>query len=376
MSTPQARTSDRLEATLAFDRVNGLGACAYAALVRVYGDEREALVEDPSRLARIPELRSIDWSGFDAASALELARREIAEARREGVRLLPVWDESYPSALRSIHDPPAVLRILGDLPVSTALPAVAVIGSRKATRYGLKTARGLAAALGSCGAVIVSGLARGIDTAAHEGALDARAKTWAVLGGGVLEVYPPDNHKLARRIVDNGGALLSERSLRAPAQPAHFPMRNRIISALSAATIVIEAGAKSGALNTVDSALEQGREVYAVPGNIDSPASEGANRLIRQGARPVVSAADLVRDLGLGGRLLTRDLDAGARAVDPGADPELRRVYLAAKDGAQLDEIVQVTGLSAPKVAAALSLLTLRGVLREMPGKRFEEKIA
>lgn len=376
MSAPRARTSDRLEATLAFDRVTGLGARAYAALVSVYADEREALTEDPSRLAGIPELRGIDWSAFDAAAALDLARREIAEARREGVRLLPVWDEGYPLALRSIHDPPTVLRVLGDLPARAELPVVAIIGSRKATRYGLKTARGLAAAVGSCGAVVVSGLARGIDTAAHEGALDAHAKTWAVLGGGVLDVYPPDNIKLARRIVDGGGAVLSERSLRAPAQPAHFPMRNRIISALSAATIVVEAGAKSGALNTVDSALEQGREVYAVLGNIDSPASEGTNRLIRQGARPVVSAAELVRDLGLGGRLLTQGLEAGARTVDPGADPELRRVYLAAKEGACLDEIVQTTGLAAPKVAAALSLLTLRGLLREMPGKRFEEKIA
>lgn len=376
MSLPRSRTHDRLEATLAFDRVTGLGARAYAALVGVYGDEREALGDDPSRLAQIPQLRGIDWSGFDAAAALETARREIAEAAREGVRLLPVWDEGYPRALRAIHDPPAVLRVLGDLPESVELPAVALIGSRKPTRYGLKTARSLAAALGACGAVIVSGLARGIDTAAHEGALDARAKTWAVLGGGVLEVYPNENLKLARRIIECGGALLSERSLRAPAQPAYFPMRNRIISALSAATVVVEAGAKSGALNTVDSALEQGREVYAVPGNIDSPVSEGANRLIRQGARPVVSAAELVRDLGLGTRLLSESLTVGARAVDPGADPDLRRVYLAAKDGAQLDRIVQLTGLTAPKVAAALSLLTLRGLLRELPGKRFEEKIA
>lgn len=376
MRSGGARTRDRLEATLAFDRVHGLGARAYAALVSVYSDEREALGDDPARLAQIPQLRGIDWSGFDAGAALELARREIAEAAREGVRLVPVWDEGYPAVLKTIHDPPAVLRVAGDLPASLELPAVAVIGSRKATRYGLKAARGLAAALGACGAVIVSGLARGIDTAAHEGALDARAKTWAVLGGGVLEIYPKENMKLARRIVDGGGALISERALRAPAQPAHFPMRNRLISALAAATVVVEAGAKSGALNTVDSALEQGREVYAVPGNIDSPASEGTNRLIRQGARPVVSAAELARDLGLGTRLLSESLDAGARTVDTGADPQLRRIFLAAKDGASLDEIVLATGLAASKVAAALSLLTLRGLLRELPGKRFEEKIA
>ncbi|MCG3176234.1 MAG: hypothetical protein MOGMAGMI_01180 [Candidatus Omnitrophica bacterium] len=365
---------DRLEATLAFDRVPGLGARAYAALVRTYGDEREALGEDPVRLGRVPELSAIDWSVFDVGSALEGARREIEEARRAGVALLPLWDEAYPEALKAIHDPPAVLRVIGRLPAVTTAPAVAIVGSRKATRYGSKTARGLAAALGTCGCVIVSGLARGIDTAAHEGALDAGAVTWAVLGGGVLEVYPQENLGLAERIVAAGGALISERALRAPATPQSFPMRNRLISALASAVVVAEAGAKSGALNTVDSALEQGRDVYAVPGNIDSPASEGTNRLIRQGARPVVSAAELVRDLGLGEKLVQARPSLIAAA--PPEDETMLRVYTEAREGASLDEIAERTGLGAPSVARALSLLTVRGLLRELPGKRYEEKIS
>ncbi len=249
---------------------------------------------------------------------------------RLGLRALPLGAPDYPERLATLRDAPPLLWVRGDF-ARLESPLVAVVGARRATGYGREASRQLAAALAAAGVGVVSGLARGIDAAAHRGALEAGGSTAAVLGCGPDEIYPPEHRRLAEALLERG-AVLSEFPPGTPPRAHHFPLRNRIISALAAAVVVVEARPRSGSLITARHALEQGREVLVVPGPIDAPASEGSNRLLRDGAAPVLDVSDVLRAIGCetSGAAVARAASQGGaleRALqhEPGTRDELAR---------------------------------------------------
>ncbi|MFZ5646334.1 MAG: DNA-processing protein DprA [Bacillota bacterium] len=317
--------------------------------------------------------------GFTAEGARELVLRrrginpeaELLLIEKKGVRYIHYVDSAYPEALKNIFDPPPGIFVRGN--ISFEGPAVAVVGSRKATRYGLSVAEKLAGDLALAGVTVVSGMARGIDTAAHRGALAAGAPTVAVLGCGVDVVYPKENSRLMEDIAVNG-AVVSEFPLGMMPQPWHFPVRNRIISGLSGGVVIVEAAERSGALITADFALDQGRDVFAVPGNITSELSRGPNRLIRQGATPVENAGDILEVMGLE-RLFRveeprREDSRAAPGIKLSPEEEMVRKLLSI-DPSTLDRLVDGSGLSAQKVLAALTFLEMKGLARQLPGKLY-----
>lgn len=306
-------------------------------------------------------------AAFRAEAAAAIARGQVE-------RLTPIaWNDAvYPPALTTIADPPTVLWVRGCVAALSA-PAVAIVGSRAATAYGLAVAEQLAADLAACGLVIVSGMARGVDSAAHRGALAAGGVTVAVLGSGVDVIYPPEHAPLARDIAKTG-AVVSELVPGTAPLPPFFPRRNRIISGLSRAVVVIEASDKSGSLITARCALEQGRDVLAVPGNVLSGRNRGAHALLRDGARIVESAADILEELGmLGVRVSVADDARGPTAasgsIAPNPDPVLE--CLVPGEGSDLDAIAERTGLDSRRLLPRLFELELQGLVRREGGGRF-----
>ncbi len=269
----------------------------------------------------------------------------------------------YPPALRTIPDPPARLYVRGRLREEDRL-AVAVVGARRASPYGVAVARRLASDLARCGVTVVSGLARGIDAAAHEGALEAGGRTVAVLGCGPDVVYPPEHARLMAKIIASG-AVLSEHPPGTPPLRHHFPRRNRLISGLSLGVVVVEGRADSGALITADCALEQGREVFAVPGPVTSPTSALPHRLVQQGAKLVRGVEDILEEL----RLPVRVPPPGATSQLAGAEEAVyARLTL---DPQHLDAVALQCGLPVAEVSRALVALELRGLVRALPGLRY-----
>ena len=258
----------------------------------------------------------------------------------------------FPRLLAELHDPPERLHLRGGSPEILALPAVAVVGARSCSSYGAQVARGLARELAEAGVLVVSGLARGIDGEAHRGALAGGGRTVAVLGCGIDRDYPRAHAELARRIAESG-LVVSEYPPGVEPAPWRFPARNRIVAGLAGATVVVEARERSGALITADFALELGREVFAVPGEITSALSKGTNDLIRQGATPLLETGDVLEALGLERR---------PPPTPAGLSPEAAAVLAMLADGAaSLDEISRATGLGSPEVAVALTELELVG---------------
>jgi DNA processing protein len=283
----------------------------------------------------------------------------VAAASTPAISRLRRRDPVFPELLRQIHDPPAALFLRGNGdPELLGRPAVAIVGARACSSYGAQVARMLGRELATAGLVVVSGLARGIDGEAHRGALEAEGATVAVLGCGIDRDYPAVHAELARRICERG-LVLSEYEAGVEPAPWRFPARNRIIAGLAAATVIVEARERSGALITADFALEEGREVFAVPGEITGALAAGTNRLIRQGATPLTSTADVLELFGLE--------VARAPAAELGADAELVLERLV--DGsASADELARSTGLDPPRLAAALAELELAGIGTEADG--------
>lgn len=292
-------------------------------------------------------------AGFDARAAVE-------QLRAQGLRFVARSEAGYPPLLRAIHDPPPGLFLRGDASVELlARPAAAVVGARACSAYGRQVARLLGRELAAAGLVVVSGMARGVDAEAHRGALEAGGPTAAVLGCGVDRDYPAAHRDLARQIVGAGGLVVSEYAPGVEPAPWRFPARNRIVAGLCAATVVVEARERSGALITADFALEEGREVFAVPGEITSALSSGSNALLRLGATPLTSAADVLESYGL------RAPDVSEPELGPDAAAVLGHV----REGAVgADELARSTGLSAGALAAALTELELAGAVREEEG--------
>jgi DNA processing protein len=291
----------------------------------------------------------------------------LARARSLGMTVLAVTDPSYPALLAAIPDPPAALFVRGD--IGTA-PAVAVVGSRRATAYGRAVTERLATDLAAAGICVVSGLARGIDGIAHQATLDAGGRTVAVLGCGIDVIYPREHRRMADAIA-LCGALVSEFVPGTPPRPGYFPRRNRLISGLAMGVVVVEGSEDSGALVTVDYALDQGREVFAVPGSIFSVKSRAPHELLRQGARLVESAVEVLQELGLAAPpVVVRRADQATVNEDEPVGKDEGRV-LALLDGGprSLDEVIDESALPAGRVAAAVTRLEMRGLIETLPGQ-------
>lgn len=366
--------SEALLPWIALSMLPGLGPVLLRRLLERF--------DDPEAVAfRLPAaaLASVHGVGHDTAQAAVAARAEVRRAAAGELRAcshlaIDVWtprDPGWPLALETMTDPPVLLYAKGSLPA--AMVRVAVVGSRRATPYGRRVAAGLGAGLAQRGIEVVSGGARGIDTAAHVGALEAGGRSVAVLGSGLAQPYPTENARLFARMAESG-ALLSEFPLDAPPLPEHFPRRNRLISGLSAAVVVVEATTKSGSLLTAGHALDQGRDVLAIPGPVSSPQSEGCHRLIQQGARLVQGVDDVLAELG--------PMYAGA--VQPAPLPRLqpKRAQLSADEAkvlslledpepVHLDALAEAAPFGVARLQAALFGLEARGAVDPLPGRYY-----
>ncbi|MBI4004296.1 MAG: DNA-protecting protein DprA [Candidatus Omnitrophica bacterium] len=299
-----------------------------------------------------------------------LTEHELSLARQAGVCLVTREQPAYPKLLREIHDPPLVLYIRGTLPAEEL--AVAIVGSRHASLYGMQAAERLAYELALRGITIISGLARGIDSAAHRGALKAGGRTVAVLGSGLANLYPPEHAELAAQIAERG-AVISEYPMETPPVGSNFPRRNRIISGLSLGVVVVEAAARSGALITVGCALEQGREVFAVPGPITTPTSQGTHQLLKDGARLVTSVEDILEELRLAPQPVPQTATSVSAPQRRSLAEEEERVFACVRqhEPRYIDAIAQDSGMEMSAVSSLLVQLELRQIIRQLPGKRF-----
>jgi len=354
---------------LALHSLNKLGAAKLAKLMRAFGNNAEAAWRQPEGWRQAIQLSD------SQAEELLVARRDCLVEKvyeaflASGASLITLEDARYPLLLREIYAPPPLLFYKGELPTEDDI-CLALIGSRRASGYGYQVAEMLARDLAAQGIWIVSGMARGIDGICHQHAILAGGKTVAVLGGGLDVIYPREHTKLYHSIIEHG-AVISEFPLGATPATFNFPLRNRIISGLSRGVLVIEAGEKSGTLLTVDHGLEQGRDIFAVPGPITSAVSRGTNRLITQGAKLVQTAEDVWREY----------LDA-PKPVLTAAEKE-RRPQLAAEERdllAQLslpqhfDQLLDISGWPANKLAALLTMWEIRGLVRQLPGKNYQRR--
>jgi DNA processing protein len=366
-----------LAAHLALALVPDLGPVRTRAVLAHFGDPARALS------ATAADLRGVPGIGANLADKLAAGLRAADPSaewdllQKHGVRVIPLGSPAYPARLATVATAPPLLYLKGTFTPADDR-AVAFVGSRVCTSYGLKAAEALARGVAAAGWTVVSGLARGIDAAAHRGALAAGGRTVAVLAGGLRRVYPPEHAELAGQVAASG-AVLSETPMTVQPQPGMFPARNRIVSGLSRAVVVVEANAKSGALITVGHAADQGREVYAVPGPIDSPASAGCLHLLRTGARLVRSADDILEDLaGLGGSPAPPAptlFDPPSPPPPPAApvlDGPLLRVWEALTAPTHADELSRALGLPPGELSAVLLRLEMKKAVRRLAGNRWE----
>ncbi len=335
-------------------------------------------------------LTELEGTGIQAVSAqaiatgksAELAREEIAKAAAEKITVASLEDPTYPPRLKEIYDPPLVLYVRGNAELLSQ-PGIAMVGTRHPTPYGSGMAERLACDLANQGLVIISGMARGVDTASHRGAIAAKGKTIAVFGTGVDVIYPKENSRLAEQILALGGAIISEFPLGTFAAPQNFPIRNRILSGMSVGVLVVEAGEYSGTRITARCALEQNRDVFAVPGNVTNKNSWGPNTLIKQGAKLVATWEDVWEDLPPEVKLALTPTMGGESQVhttsslfpEDGLPPHEKRILglLKADEATHIDELVEKleTEMSSSEIFAALFELELAGKVKQMPGKNF-----
>ncbi len=356
---------DHLLPWLRLQLTPGLGRAGLIRLIEFYGTPQAALDAAAQGWPKLPGLRaglakmtpSVSSPGVRNAGQLLV---------RMGGWLLTLWDDNYPEPLRHLSDPPAILYGCGHWPEG---PALAIVGTRRPTEFGRRFTEHLAAELAADGLVVVSGLARGIDTAAHRGALNVGGRTLAVLGCGIDRIYPPENKRLYDQILEQG-TLISEYPPGSAPLPGHFPGRNRIISGLSMGTLVIEAARDSGSLITAEFALEQGREVMAVPGGVDHQTSYGPNLLIKQGAQPVTEASEILQILGIA---RGRRSAGGGAALESAQLPVPAGTVLAMLDltPRHSDELARESGLTPMELSAILLHLELQGYAEKQPGGRY-----
>src|SRR5438105_2087481 len=358
------------EACIALNMLPTVGPVRLRKLLEVFQEPQQILA------AKRSELRNVEGIGNEVAdqisnwqSTVDLSA-ELQRVRDFGATVITQQSPSYPPSLRQIHAPPIVLYIWGELQ-ERDYHAIGVIGARRTTHYGTESAKKLAYQLAYAGLTLISGLRRGIDTAAHQGALAAKGRTIAVIGSGLTKLYPPENAALAEKIRDGNGALVSEFSMEIEPDRQTFPMRNRIISGWSHGILVVEAGVNSGALITASQAIEQGRSVYAVPGHINAPTAIGSNRLIQQGAKLVMDASDVLDDLQILLPEKAKLPEASARPL-PELSSDERRVYDAINPiETPIDQIATTCELPSATVSSVLLRLELKHLVKQLPGKYF-----
>ncbi len=353
------------EAYIGLNMIEGLGPVRVRAMVEVLGSPEAVFSAGPH------DLMGVNGVGHEICEKI-LAQRdrvdpvgELDRARREGARILTPLDEDYPEMLKKIHNPPLALYVLGELHKRDR-HAIAIVGSRRCTTYGKSTADRFGYQLAQTGFTVNSGLARGIDTAAHCGALKAKGRTIAVLGGALDKLYPPEAGQMAENIAANG-AVLSEFPFGKEPDRTTFPYRNRIVSGMSMGVLVVEAGVNSGALHTVDNATEQGKLVFAVPGRIDSPACRGSNQLIKQGAKLVDNVNDILEEF----EYLTSMRQEPANR--PGLklnETEEKIVHVLCEGELNIDALCRRTGLNCAQINGLLLGLEMKRLIRMLPGRR------
>lgn len=356
---------EQLKYWLGFNSVSGIGPARFRALIEYFGNPKAAWHASESQLKQ---------SGLDQRSISNLLRvrssidldNALSNLKQAGISLLTWNSAAYPVYLLEIPNPPPVLFVKGKLETRDQW-AVAVVGTRRVTGYGRQITRDLVTKLARSKVTIVSGLARGIDAIAHQAALDAGGRTIAVLGSGLDHLYPPENAKIASRIQASQGAIVTEYALGVKPEARNFPPRNRIISGLSLGVVVVEAGERSGALITADFAIEQNRELFAVPGNINSPASKGTNRLIQEGAKLVRNVDDILEELNL---TMLPAKEAVQMVMPESAEEALLLTHLSHQP-IHIDELTLQAEIPASLVSSTLTLMELKGMVLQVGGMHY-----
>jgi DNA processing protein len=351
--------------------VPGIGNHLFKRLLDRFGSPAQALDAPDADLQAVEGMSRSLIGRMKSHRLPDRVKQDIQRVREKNIRIVTMNDPEYPQLLIQIPDPPPFLYVHGRLEKQTK--AVAMVGSRMATRYGLSVARRLSAELAACGLTVVSGMARGIDTAAHQGALEGGGRTIAVLGSGLDRIYPAQNRNLAGRIIGNG-AVITEFPMATEPEPHNFPVRNRIISGMSFGTVIVEATKKSGSLITARLAAEQNREVFAVPGSVQSFKSTGTHTLIKQGAKLVENVQDILEEIA-GAVFVTHTPDTGRslpaqKAID--LSPEEAMVCGSLDTyPIHIDDLGRRTALAPGKLSSILLALELKGLVEQLPGKLF-----
>jgi DNA processing protein len=384
MSTPAvvAATPTSREAThwLALALTEGLGASRIRKLIDHFGSAERVFHASLTEL-EASGMRAVSAQSLATGKSMELAQEELAKAADVKARIISLSDPEYPTRLKEIYDPPVILFVKGNVEILSQ-PGIAMVGTRHPTPYGMGMAERLGTDLANRGLVIISGMARGVDTASHRGVIAAKGKTVAVLGTGIDVMYPKENTRLAEQILALGGALISEFPVGTAPTPQNFPIRNRIISGMSVGVLVVEAAEYSGTRITSRCALEQNRDVYAVPGNVTNKNSWGPNTLIKQGAKLVATWEDVWEELPTEVQLalaaMQPESPQAANASlfpDDIPSPHEQKILrlLKADQSTHIDELVELleNEISSSEIFAALFELELSGKVRQMPGKNF-----
>lgn len=371
--------NENIKYWLAINNVPNLGAVTIKKLWDKYGNIKEVWEAEEGQILKVEDLNKAAVKAFlENRKSINL-EKELDKVQGKNIKVLTLEDKEYPFALKNIYDPPPVLYIKGDL-IKDDEKALAIVGTRKASRYGLEIAQRLASELATMGITIVSGMAMGIDTAAHKGALTAKGRTLAVFGCGVDVIFPSENKNLADEIVGSG-ALVSEFPVGTGTEKRNFPRRNRIISGLSLGVIVVEGHYDSGAMITAKAALDQGREVFAVPGNIEMEQSKGPHWLIKQGAKLVETVDDVLEELNLkvsqnrqpAAASSSTPLGTSRKQIDLSALPpdERKIIQVLSLEPKYIDNIAIESGLPISQVSSLLLMLEMKKIIRQLPGKMF-----
>ena len=358
-----------LKSWLALYTVPTIGPVRFTALVKHFGSPEKVLSASERELSELPDIGTVIASNIKSKISWDIAEEQVRLAEKSQIQVITFQDENYPEDLKSIYDPPPFLFIRGEIRKDDRY-AVAIVGSRSASVYGKRITERIGRELVKNGITVVSGMARGIDSIAHLSALKEGGRTLAVFGSGLDVIYPPENEKLAERITSSG-AIISEFFLGTKPEAPNFPRRNRLISGLSLGVVIVEAGAKSGALLTASSALEQNREVFAIPGNLGSKNSEGTNALIKQGAKLVTRVEDILEELKITRKGDKSPLVPLEQDLSQLTEAEKSIYKLISDEPHHIDKITGLASLGVPQTLNTLLSLELKGLVKQLSGKMF-----
>ncbi|MCX6640045.1 MAG: DNA-processing protein DprA [bacterium] len=365
---PAAALRDDPLGTLTLFKVPGVGSVRFRILIGLLGSPAEVFKASETALKNVPGIDSHTAAAIRSASINGTAEKVLRELGDCGARYVSIWDEEYPAQLKEIHDPPALLFVRGSLPAQEEA-CVAIVGTRDPSLYGIQQSHRIAEELARQGIGVVSGMARGVDTSAHEGCLQGEGRTYAVFGCGIDTIYPTENKSIAKKIETTGG-LISEFLPGTQPDPGLFPRRNRLISGLSLGVLVIQGDIKSGALITARCALEHNREVFALPGSVEDRRSRGPHSLIREGATLITSSQDVVEAIGM--QFRSTDERGIPRPMPVLNASEQQLVVKLSFDPIHIDQLVRNLGLPVQSVLADLLGLEMKGIISQLPGKLFQ----